>query len=145
MLESVISLSEAENFNNNASYSQKDMTLEAKEDKREEETTPPSQHFTKNSNRGSANTHHIKAKHTVSFEGKKDDDSEHEDNEKEHKTVSKQDSDRTYQNFTLAKKEGRPIYAVRANYRFVLHKILFLDIKMCFFQESRCLKTVCPA
>ena len=119
MLESVISLCEAENLNNNASHSENDMTLEAKEDKREEETTTPpsSQHFTKNPNRG--NTQHIKAKHHVST---KDNDSEHDDNE--HKPLGKQDSDRVYENFTIARKEGRPIYAVRTNYRFVLHKIL---------------------
>lgn len=135
MLESVISLSEAENTNNSASPSLVDMTLEDKEDtKRHEEDRPTTstsssapQHFAKNPNRAARNTHHIKAKRTQPTEEPEDSDNEYEDEiVNKHRTLSQQNSDRTYENFTLARKEGRPIYAVRANYRFVSHSILFV-------------------
>ena len=120
MLESVISLSE-ENFDNDESYSQT-MTLEAKEDNKQEEiATSTTQHFTKNPNRTDRDTQHLKPKPSVTFENK--DDSNDSEEENEHQSLSQQDSGRTYANFTLAKKEGRPIYAVRANYRYVLHNI----------------------
>ena len=126
MLESVISLSEEENLNNNASYSQ-DMTLDAKVDNKQEETFSSSstssttQHYTKNPSRTSRDTDHVKARNTVTFEDKED--SNDSEKENHHESVSQQNSDisRTYENFTLARKEGRPIYAVRTNYRFVLH------------------------
>ena len=128
MLDSVISLSEEENRNNNASHWQQNMTREAEDDKQEEETkTSNTQHFTKNPNLAPNYSHHIKEKNTKLTEDKNDNEIK-EGNEKGHqrKILSQQNSDRTYEeDFTLARKKGRPIYAVRANYRFVLHKIPF--------------------
>ena len=106
MLESVISLSEEENLNNNASYSQ-DMTLDAKEDNNKQEETFSSsstscttQHYTKNPSRTSRDTDHIKARNTVTFEDKED--SNDSEKENHHESVSQNsDISRTYENFTL--------------------------------------------
>ena len=100
------------------------MTLDAKEDNKQEGTITTSssttQHYTKNPHRTSRDTDHVKPRNTVTFEEKED--SNDSEKENRHESVSQQNSDisRSYENFTLARKEGKPIYAVRANYRFVL-------------------------
>ena len=118
-------------------------TLKPAQQKSEPASQDAQTHFAKNPNLASRNIEHIKAKtndtvklapvttvtngfddyedvivetHGVNNETPKA-APKTKTTEKEHKVLSKKDSDRLYENFTLARKEGRPIYVARSAYR----------------------------
>ncbi len=75
--------------------------------------TGTNQHFAKNPQLATRNTHHIKAKSGGPEPEKENTPSKSQNSGR---TVSPQNST-PYESFTLAKKEGRPIYVARASYR----------------------------
>ncbi len=120
MLESVISLSEADNTNNNASLGYDlDVTPPSPPHEAPAATKPrvpprPAPRFTKNPNRAAANAQHVKPKHAT-----QDQQDEETPQSRHTSTIYSQENnvDANHEQLSLARKHDRPIYVARASYR----------------------------